>query len=281
MRACLQIIPALILLLATSACNRKATPNYQVVQPAPGTFEICILANVDDDALAIQDAEEYSRNASTDPTLQKLLKSRAASGEPPPPPKVGDGGHYTVLESECTYRWTRLSPLFLRSEQIDPGPDSLGKSLFERLKRARADGELCVHEMPLERGRLSRVFWSQERPAKDDILAGVDYFLLIRQEPPEHAIRAEEMTITLEYNSPEERVLVGRLDDSGTEKFAALTQRNRPSAETSRSLAMVVRGEVVSAAMLKESITQGRFVLEMGSNASNDAEQLFAALQGR
>ena len=67
MRPYFQLGAAFILILATSACNRKGTPNYPVVNPAPGTFEICILANADDDSLAIQDAQEFFRKASTDP----------------------------------------------------------------------------------------------------------------------------------------------------------------------------------------------------------------------
>lgn len=281
MRATLQIVPVIIFLLITSACKRNAAPTFGVVQPAPGTFELCILANADDDALAIQDAEEYFRNARTDPAMKKLLQGRAAIGEPPPPPKVGDGSPHIVLEIKCTYRWAKLSTAFLRSEQIDPGEESLGKLLFNRLKQARLDQEICVDENRLDSGRASRVYWSQERPAKDDVLAGVDYFLLLRQEPAEHAVLAEEMSITLEFNANGQRVLAGRLDDSGTVKFAALTQRNRPTPETTRSLAMVVRGEVASAAILKDSISQGRFVLDFGTNPANDAERLFADLQGK
>jgi hypothetical protein len=227
--------------------------------------------------LALRDAEEFFAKAATDPALMKALKARAAVSEPPPPPKTEDGQLYLALNSECTYRWAKLSPAYLRSQHLEsePGPDSPWKSLFDGLARARNEGRVFLMH--------SQIYWSQHRPPSSTRGEGIDYFVLIRVGPTEEAILAEEITITLERPSNDypNSALSGRLDDSGTAKLATLTQRNRPSETIKRGLAIIVRGEIITSPVLKEAITTGHFVIDMGPDSSpQDAEEIFAALHG-
>ena len=138
----------------------------------------------------------------------------------------------------------------------------------------------------MDAGLLTEIWWSREQPARHGWPGGIAYFVLVRVEPPEQSIQAEEVRIVWDpINADGEfQVLRGSLHAGGAEKFAALTTRNQPSginagSKTIRSLAILIHGKVVTTATINEPIAGGEFAIS-GRFTEQDAAKLMAALRG-
>lgn len=274
------------LALGLSACSEQVAPAPMVsqVSPLPGTFELCILANEDDDGEAIAKAERYFQEARTNPRIAADLKQRAEANEPPPAPVAGEGLAFFVLGEECTYRWAPAADVFLRNNQVRPVPhvSEAGHRLYTAIRHARLDGIPYAQEGSVDGRRTSQVWWSRERPGTND----ADYFLLVRVESKEQAVQTEEVTFTWDPADRTEKggvFLAGRLDSAGTDKLAGLTTRNQPGDRTLRKLAILIQGKVITAPTLNEPVTQGRFLITFAGGADVDVKdmaELVAALRG-
>jgi len=287
------LVSAAFILAVACGCSKNpgpgSAPTASFVRPAAGTLELCALANPDDDADAIEQATELFAAARSDPKLAARLRERAEANEPPPPPTTNDGPEFVVGNDVYTYRWAPVSDGQLRSYLLEPVPDAglPGASLYNRLKAAREEGRLYVEERQWDGQRSAQLWWSRERLPRNGWPAGVEYFLLVREEPRDQAIQAEEVRHM--YWDPSEaadgfRLLYGELDETGTEKFAALTTRNRPTKtrpeiSTVRMLAILIRGKVVAAPTVSEPITTGRFVIR-GRYTDQEAADLLGSLRG-
>jgi len=289
MRRMFPLVPFVLILAVAYGCSKNPAPSSSFVRPTPGSLELCALANPDDDSDAIEQATEFFAAARSDPKLAARLRERAEANEPPPPPTTSDGPEFVVFNEVYTYRWAPVSDGLLRSYSLEPipAPGLLGASLYSGLKEAREQGRLYREDRQWDSGKCSQIWWSRERPPRNGWPGGVEYFLLVREEPRDQAIRAEEVRYI--HWDPHDAVdgfhyFYGSLDETGTEKFAALTTRNHPTEiqpgiPTVRSLAILIHGKVVAAPTVNEPITTGRFVIK-GKYTDQEVADLLGSLRG-
>ena len=147
MNPLIRFVPGLLLLVVAGGCSKQPGPNVSLVQPARGTFELCILANPTDDGEAIDRATGFFEAARTDPKLAESLRRRAEANEPPPPPTADEGSAFVVFNDVCTYRWAPVSDALLVSLWLEPAPapGQPGADLYQALKVAltKADRIIC------------------------------------------------------------------------------------------------------------------------------------------
>jgi hypothetical protein len=269
MRRLFALVLVVLILAVAYGCSKRSGPGTVSVRPAPGTFELCVLANPEDDADAIQQATEFFAAARTDPKLAATLRQRNEANEPPPPPMTGDGPEFVVFNEVYTYRWAPVSSTILQNQALEPAPapGSLGARLYDELKEARAQGRPHHAERLTDAGRVTEIWWSREQPPRNGWPGGIDYFLLVREEPKDQAIQADEIHMTWNPADAVEgfQIVAGTLNSSGTQKLASLTTRNRPTEirpgiSMLRSLAILIHGKVVTDPTINEPITTGRFV---------------------
>jgi len=275
----------LVILAAVGGCRKQSASDYVVIQPVGDELEIHALANDDDDMEAIDTAREFFAKAATDEKIRAEMDKLAATNEPPPPPKPEPGFDFVVKGVGAIYRWSPLSSYRLRTVGLEPTvtPGSAGEALFNRLAEARKTGTCCVIDAIAEGGqRTASIWWTRERVNSRSF----EYFQLVRVDPEESRIRAEE--ITIEYirgdRSNDKLTIWGRFDPAGTTKFADLTRRNSPTqhrgASTIGSLAMLVKGRILASPTVTEPIPNGRFIISF-SDDQKEVDDLIAAMQER
>jgi hypothetical protein len=283
------VVSAGLLVVTVSACGKKVKygPNTVVVHPAPDTFELCVVANDQDDAAVCQLAKEWFEAAQNNGDRSLDLRRRAERGEPPPAPMAPQGTSFEALGLACTYRWAPISKLHLKPLGLDPRPksaDDFGVKRYIEIGKARNAGLPYVEEWYGGEEQGSRMFWSRVRPGPSNAPVETDYFLLVRVEPDIDRVRGEEMTIKWDPDQKNNGYffLHGELDDAGREKFTRLTTRNRPGqsgkAGFHRELAIVIRGEIVMAPVIREPITKGE--VQIGPVQRDEADELIKALAG-
>src|SRR6476660_8823009 len=139
MRRMLVLAPIAIILAVACGCSKSPGLRPVSIRPAPGTFELCILANPTDDSEAFDRATEFFAAARSDPKLTDVLRQRAEANEPPPAPESHDGPEFVVGNEVYTYRWAPVSDAMLRSNLLEPvpSPGTSGEVFYKGLKEAR------------------------------------------------------------------------------------------------------------------------------------------------
>lgn len=283
-------VAVLMGVFSLAGCKRPSNSQMSTFRPPAGSFELLILANETDDKEAIEAARNIFAKARTDPKMEQLLQRRAIRGEPPPPPVADPLSAFIVFNEDYTYRWALVSKQFVTDNLDPPSPAAkeAGRRRAEALLEARQRGEIYIDLASDGDRSRSMIWWSRERPGPDGLPEGIDYFLLVRQEPPERAISTD--AVEFEWFGQKDKAghyeIFAQLDEEAGSRFHRLTTMNRPDKAGTRSAAMrymaiLIGGKVIIAPTIKEPISGGRFVLTMGDDDLDGTMKLVQALQGK
>lgn len=225
-----------------------------------GVLEFRILANDVDDADGIRDAE--ARLAAL--SAEEALTLAKAGSEPPAP-----SGAYRVKVNDIDvddvrYEWKELG----REERQSLGlnkPESVGdpRSLFSQLAATR--GRTFRHSSTYpDEGKtksLSMLFFSREfkseNPRKDEEGKKIEYYVLTRVSPLDQVKIGGETNLKAEARNDQGKWVVSFAFTSGASRFTTMTDRNRPTGTTYRSLAILLDNKVVSAPSLNQRLDGG------------------------
>ena len=89
-------------------------------------------------------------------------------------------------------------------------------------------------------------------------------------------IKCTEVREVMGYLGKKEHIVIVKLDEEGTRKFAEITENN-----IGRKLAILIEGEVISVPVILESVFDGRFELQEGYAGLEEARALAKGLVGR
>jgi SecD/SecF fusion protein len=252
-----------------------------------GVLEFRILANQTDDETGIRVARDMIRDASPDD-----IASWASRGVPPPPP---DGEYDVKAESDkpskVRYAWVELGPEERETLGLQNAMEGAGGGLWGQLAAARAapagQERTVLHSYSNEGKTASMVFYSREvknqnwldkeardreRLEKEGKLdefnpKKYEYFVLTRVSPVDN-VKVEgdiSLTATSDIDPKSFNPCVSfTFNSAGAKAFGAMTERNKPSQNAIRTLAILLDERVVSAPTLNAVITSrgqitGRF----------------------
>lgn len=246
-----------------------------------GVLEFRILANQFDDDQGIIAARSIIEQASPETRAEWAVK-----GTPPPPPE----GEFDVkAESDkalkVRYLWAELGPEERESLGLQNAAEGNSKTWTD-VAKARAEGKTFLHTGGNEGKTYSMLLYSREvknpavleQEAKDKAkLDGegkgdefnpkkYEYFLLTRVSDYD-TVKVEgdvSLSATSGMDQKFNPSVDFRFNGAGGQKFGRMTERNKPSGNNIRSLAIVLDQKVVSAPTLNAVITtqgqiSGRF----------------------
>ncbi|MGL4419637.1 MAG: SecDF P1 head subdomain-containing protein, partial [Gemmataceae bacterium] len=239
-----------------------------------GVLEFRILANSADDPEAINDATTAIKDLAAD-----QAEKYAKAGLPPPGPTREGGYNVTINEVEVknvVYAWNELSKeeresLGLSNKYATKPPvtkDGSSKTwLYPVLAKARAAGKNEVYLHTYSAGEksgtaASMLLYSREclnenitEAARKD--KQIEYFVLTRISDKD-AVRVAGAVSLSASGDVDPKSLTPcvnfRFNGAGADKFGDMTQRNRVSGSTIRSLAILLDDMVVSAPTLNSPI---------------------------
>jgi preprotein translocase subunit SecD len=220
-----------------------------------GVLEFRILANEDDDHVAIEAARRFFADCKNDPKLLEELKRRNEAGLPPSPPPAPDKNGFQTQKGSFTYSWIRMG----YSYQFDFGLDNFAENekdghgnltpralQWEVAKRARKANE------PFQFGLVGlgrSLIYSREVSLNRQKIGEKDkyeYFVLVRDfedgmdNPGKYVDKASVGRNQAVYFD---------LTDHGGELMRDLTGRN-----IGRPMAIVLDGSILSAAKINDKI---------------------------
>ncbi len=227
-------------------------------------LQFCMVANELDDRPALKACFDYFDTAKDSKTVQAELTRRARAGLPPPPPVGRDGDQVFQTErketGEATYIWAELSLEERRMEQLDGAPESEAAKLAQT---ACATGEpfvLAISKMLV----FGRVCQNDQLSVTERNEKTHDYFLLLRatETDPETkellTVGGEDLVFAhRDWSVAGDPTVAIGLTPAATGRFHKLT-RNNWVRKDSRSLAIILDGQVISAPRLREPITGGQ-----------------------
>jgi preprotein translocase subunit SecD len=220
-----------------------------------GKLEFLIIANREDDAPAIKEAERLLRSAEGKEELAKCAPSKEA----PPPPRNGRGEREFKVDipgsGAHSYRWAPLSTGEVASLRLDPAslktPD--GQLRQEALEKGLLGGE-PISPPPFPRGL---VYASR---AADD--SEPTFFVLVREPNAGEEVTGDFLRDARVVKQPKQgpRIAIDfTFNTEGGNRFFELTNQNQPTGTLSdtpfhRSLAIVLDGKVITAPTLRTPI---------------------------
>jgi SecD/SecF fusion protein len=262
-----------------------------------GSLEFRILAGERDDAEAMDAAKKYLEEAKTNPQRKAEIEALSAVGKPPPFPDktfptkndqlTGQNFKYSWVELSRNFRWEHgLNNSIANANEL-PADEQISRELGRpsklsddekeeaaKLLRQRweqiAEGRKKGETFTLRDGGL---YYSRAVPSIREAADGekqFEYFILTRDPQPGREV-------TGQYLIPSQTFAEGRtvhftFNTEGGDLFGELTKTN-----IGRQLAIVLDGQVASAANIKSRITtQG--IIE-GQASKEDADRLVNVLR--
>ena len=230
-----------------------------------GRLEFRILANGVDD----KDAREAAIAYIKDPKNAEALKAAEAKGEPPAPPAQNGDRYFPVnLGGETIrhqYSWVEVGKEELYSLQLnssaentpdaDQQKDASRQSIWARAKAAKDkeafDGPnqtLLYYRTITDLGRVP--------PRDREMGKKVEFFTLTRETERGKEITGDYLTSVGEGQDEKARRAVHfAFNAEGANLFYELSNRNKPSGQFLRELAVVLDGQVRSAPVLQSAIS--------------------------
>jgi len=232
-----------------------------------GRLEFRILANHVDDKDAWEAAAAYIK----DPKNADKLKTAEAKGEPPPPPDQNGDRYFAVnVGGESTrqeYSWVEVGKEELYSLQLnsaaettpdsDPGKEGAREAIWARAKPAK-DKETFPGPGQSQTLYYYRTITDLGRVPPRDREMGkkVEFFVLTRESERGKEITGDYLTSTREGTDEKGRRAVHfSFNADGANLFYDLTNKNKPSGQFLRELAVVLDGQVRSAPVLQSAIS--------------------------
>ena len=242
-----------------------------------GVLEFRILANEADDEIGVRAARDLIDN--TNPVELDALATQGL-----PPPNLTE--KYTVVinetPAEVRYAWVELGPEERASLQITNEDQLKGSQLWNELAGKR--NKAVVHTNPirgeggrggvssfliysrdtkntlqLEKEEKDRARLEQEGKLADLNAKKVDYFILTRLSPLDQVKIGGE--VTLNASADQDRnmnpAIKFSLSGGGAQQFSRMTERNKPTGQTYRNLAVVLDERVISAPTLNSALPGG------------------------
>ncbi|MBX9625439.1 MAG: protein translocase subunit SecD [Gemmataceae bacterium] len=240
-----------------------------------GVLEFRILANQADDEAGGREARDL-----IDRTPVEELNARAEAGLPPPAPaeqyEVTAAGEKPV---KVRYAWVELSPEERKSLNLDNASADLSP-LWAQLAAAR--NKVVTHSYPAGEGSRSGVasmyltsrevrnkaVLEKEAPGQPghDNPKKVEYFALTRVSPVDQVKVGGDITLTAnaEQDQRMNPAIGFRFNGAGAQAFGRMTERNKPSGQTFRNLAVILDEQVISAPTLNAVLTSNGIISSPG-----------------
>lgn len=229
-----------------------------------GQLEFRILANRNDDAAAIEDAESLINSAESDPKVKEELEEAAKAGLPPPAPdKVYDVTVNGDEQPDTSYAWVELgreerSTLGLSNPKGEAPTGGLWAMLAGQRGQAVYTNNMLLYSRDFVKEAPSR----EEKDLKADppINKKVEYFVLTRVSPTDamQVGRDVGLTATAGTDDKQDPAVLFRFNSTGANRFGTITERNRPGdgGNMLRNLAIIMDDKIVSAPTLNAVIRE-------------------------
>jgi SecD/SecF fusion protein len=247
-----------------------------------GVLEFRILANQFDDEPGLRAAREAIETASPETRTEWAVR-----GAPPQPP---EGEFEVKAESDkahkVRYLWAEIGPEERESLGLQNAAEGNSK-LWTDVAKARAEGKTFLHTSGNEGKQYSMLLYSREvknpvvleQEAKDKAKLEaegkgsefnpkkVEYFILTRVSPIDTVKVEGDVSLSAQSDTDPKTFnpcVSFRFNGAGAQAFGRMTERNKPSSNTFRNLAILLDQRVVSAPTLNAVITSqgqisGRF----------------------
>jgi SecD/SecF fusion protein len=238
-----------------------------------GVLEFRILANSTDDEAGIQQAKSIINAASPEQLTEWAVRGL--------PPQAPEGKFEVKAESDralpVSYAWVELSAEERLSLGLDNANEKTGP-LWNSLARARTAGPLqdrtFLNTYSNESKAASMLLYSRdmknpvelEKEARDAALPEgerkgpkkYEYFVLTRVSPYDNVKVEGDISLTAKADIDQKSFnpcVTFNFNGAGGSAFGKMTERNKPGANTIRSLAILLDERVVSAPTLNAVIT--------------------------
>jgi SecD/SecF fusion protein len=237
------------------ALTTEEVENIKALIAQQGRLEFRILANSTDDADAIARAKAYFTSGDHAKELERL----AYLGEPPPSPRAEDGGTtfpVKLADGELInygYRWVELGKqelYTLRLTNADADKNPL-------ITQARDKGEAFTLPWAPELLFYTRKIPNPDRIPPQDRQLGkkYEYFILTRNSEPGKEVTGDYLSAaTVGTNERGDYAVHFAFNTEGANLFYELTNRNKPTGNFQRRLAIVLDGTIRSAPGLRSAI---------------------------
>jgi len=229
-----------------------------------GQLEFRILANLNDDEPAIRDAETLIDSADTDPQVKQQLEDAAKKGLPPPAPdKVYSVTVNGQEEPETTYAWVELgreerASLGLSNPKEGEPPSALWSQLAARRGKTYLLSDRNTSMLLYSRDFVKEAPTREEKnlQANPPIDKKVEYFVLTRISKVDALPVGRDVGLTASAGTDDKQnpAVTFRFNSVGANRFGSLTERNRPSDNVLRNLAIIMDDKIVSAPTLNAVI---------------------------
>ncbi|MCZ2340957.1 MAG: protein translocase subunit SecD [Bacteroidales bacterium] len=228
-----------------------------------GQLEFRILANMNDDAAAIDDATNLINSADTDSQVKEQLESVAKTGFPPPvPDKTYETTVNGTVEPDTNYRWVELGREERATLGLSNPKDGAGSGLWQQLASQRGKavytGNMLLYSRDFVKEAPSRD--EKDLKAEPPIDKKVEYFVLTRVSPSDslQVGRDVGLTATAGTDDKQDPAVHFRFNSTGANRFGKITERNRPGdgGGMLRNLAIIMDDKIVSAPTLNAVIRE-------------------------
>jgi SecD/SecF fusion protein len=226
-----------------------------------GSLEFRILANTDDDAKAIDAAQDYFKNADN----KKEIEESAKSGLPPrAPSRDADGNPFVVMDEPVSYEWVELGK-HMRSERgLSSKMNEETKTEFFKIletTRLTANGtyqssDNVGRDETSAGGVSTMLYYSREcvneKDTKERDAKKFEYFVLTRISEKDRVRVGGDITVnaTAGQDGRDFKPAVDfQFNTRGGQQFRLVTTRNKPTGEgvkTFRRLAILLDGKLIS-----------------------------------
>lgn len=227
-----------------------------------GQLEFRILANMNDDSAAIDDATSLINSADTDSQVKEQLETAAKAGFPPPvPDKTYETTVNGTTEPDTNYRWVELgreerATLGLSNPADGANSGQLWQQLAGQRGKAVYTGNMLLYSRDFVKEAPSRD--EKDLKAEPPVDKKVEYFVLTRISPSDslQVGRDVGLTATAGTDDKQNPSVNFRFNSTGANRFGKITERNRPgdSGSMLRNLAIIMDDKIVSAPTLNAVI---------------------------
>ncbi len=255
-----------------------------------GRLEFRILANRVDDKDAVDAAAAFVK----DPKNAEIMKTAEAKGEPPPPPTQNGDRYFAVnLGGESTrqeYSWVEVGKEELYSLQLnsaaentpdsDPGKEAAREAIWAKAKPAK-DKEAFTGPGQSQTLYYWRTITDLGRiPPRDrEMGKKVEFFVLTREPQRGKEVTGDYLTsVGPGTDEHGKRAVHFSFNADGANLFYELTNRNKPSGQFLRELAVVLDNQVRSAPVLQSAISSnGQISGDFTQSAIEDLVRILRA----
>jgi SecD/SecF fusion protein len=245
------------------AANEDFVREVRALVSQVGVLEFRFLANTQDDAEGINEAKRLVNTE--DAKAKAELERRAKAGLPPPAPTntyvVSING---ITQDGVSYEWTELGKEERDSLNLsnafgtdNPPKERNGNERSTASWKMASQSRDKADAVPGIPGLLYSRKFVKQVPAKGEETKQVEYFILTRVSPLDSMKVDREAGLQARPTNNLKPAVSFSFNAQGANRFGKITERNRPTGDFRRYLAIILDDKVVSAPTLNGVLREG------------------------